>query len=162
MLWLQGLIFTVLVPGVVAFYLPQTLRTTPAAGAWWSLGWILFAVGALIYSLCLFTFLAAGGTPAIFFTRPVRALLGEEPQQIVRSGLYRYTRNPMYLGVFAAIAGQAIVYRSLRIAVYLAVAIVFFHCVVVFLEEPHLARTRGPSYDEYRRRVPRWLGLPRP
>jgi protein-S-isoprenylcysteine O-methyltransferase Ste14 len=162
LLWLQGLIFSVLVPGVVAFYVPQTLRTGPALGGWWSLGWILFALGALIYLLCLYNFLAAGGTPAIFFTRPIRALLGEEPQQVVRSGLYRYSRNPMYLGVFTAIAGQAIVYRSLRIAVYLAIAIVFFHCVVVFLEEPHLARARGPAYDEYRRRVPRWLGLPRP
>ena len=48
LLWLQGLIFTVLVPGVVAFYVPQTLRNGHAANAgWWSLGWILFAVGAV-------------------------------------------------------------------------------------------------------------------
>ncbi len=161
LLWLQGLIFTVLVPGVVAFYVPQTLRRGPAPGGWWSLGWILFALGALIYLRCLVDFLRSGGTPAIFFTRPIRALLGEEPQQVVRSGLYRYSRNPMYLGVFAAVAGQALVYRSAAITVYLAIVIVFFHCVVVFLEEPHLARARGPSYDEYRRRVPRWLGLPR-
>jgi protein-S-isoprenylcysteine O-methyltransferase Ste14 len=162
LLWLQGLLFSVLVPGVVAFYVPQTLRNGhAAAGGWWSLGWILFALGALIYLRCLFNFLAAGGTPAIFFTRPIRAVLGEEPKQVVSSGLYRYSRNPMYLGVFTAIASQALVYRSLPITVYLAIAIVFFHCVVVFLEEPHLARARGPAYDEYRRRVPRWLGLPR-
>ena len=160
-LWLQGLIFTVLVPGVVAFFLPQWLRTTPAAGGWWSLVWILFAAGAAIYLRCLVDFLRAGGTPAIFFTRPLRAALGEEPKQVVRSGFYRYSRNPMYLGVFAAIAGQACVYRSRTIAIYLLIAITFFHCVVVFLEEPHLARARGPAYDDYRRRVPRWLGLPR-
>jgi len=161
MLWLRGLIFTILGPGVVAFYVPQTLRRGPVPGGWWSLGWILFALGALIYLRCLLDFLRAGGTPSIFFARPVRALMGEEPQQVVRSGLYRYTRNPMYLGVLTAIAGQAIVYRSRGIAVYLAIAMVFFHCVVVFLEEPHLARVRDPAYAEYRRRVPRWLGLPR-
>lgn len=162
MLWLRGLIFTVLVPGVVAFFLPQRLRTAPAPGGWWSLGWILFALGALIYLRCLLDFLLAGGTPSIFFTRPIRTLIGEEPRQLVRNGLYRFSRNPMYLGVLLAIAGQAAVYRSLRIALYFLIAALFFHGVVVFLEEPHLARVRGPAYNDYRRRVPRWLGLPRP
>ncbi len=161
LLWLQGLIFTVLVPSVVAFYIPQTLRRGPEPGGWWSLGWIAFAVGAAIYLRCLVDFLGAGGTPAIFFTRHVRAVLGEEPRQVVQAGLYRYSRNPMYLGVFTAIAGQACVYRSRPITVYLLITVAFFHCVVVFLEEPHLARARGPAYDDYRRRVPRWLGLPR-
>ena len=36
-----------------------------------------------------------------------------------------------------------------------------FRLVVVLLEEPHLARIRGPAYEEYRRRVPRWIGLAR-
>jgi protein-S-isoprenylcysteine O-methyltransferase Ste14 len=161
LLWLQGLVFTVLVPGVVAFYIPQTMHRGPAPGGWWSLGWILFALGAAIYALCLVNFLTAGGTPAIFFTRPVGAILGEEPLHIVEKGLYRYSRNPMYLGVLTAIAGQAIVYCSSRIAIYLLIAALFFHCVVVFLEEPHLARARGPVYDDYRHRVPRWLGVPR-
>jgi protein-S-isoprenylcysteine O-methyltransferase Ste14 len=161
MLWLQGLIFTVLVPGVVAVYVPQTLREGPAAGGWWSVGWILFALGALIYLRCLLDFLLAGGTPSIFFTRPIRAILGEEPQKVVGGGLYRYSRNPMYVGVLTALAGQAIVYRSRAIAIYLLIAAVVFHCVVVFLEEPHLARVRGSAYNDYRRRVPRWLGLPR-
>ena len=161
LVWLQGLVFTILVPGIVAFYVPQTLRRAPAPGGWWSLGWILFVLGALIYLRCLLDFLRAGGTPSIFFTRPIRALLGEEPQQLVHSGLYRYSRNPMYVGVLTAIAGQAIVYRSRPIAVYCVIAALVFHLVVVLLEEPHLARVRGPAYDEYRRRVPRWLGLPR-
>jgi protein-S-isoprenylcysteine O-methyltransferase Ste14 len=161
-LWLQGLIFSVLVPGVVAFYVPQALRNgRTAAEGWWSLGWILFAIGVLIYLRCLVDFLRAGGTPAVFFTRPIRAILGEEPRQVVSGGLYRYSRNPMYVGVITAIAGQAIVYRSGGIALYALIAILTFHCVVVFLEEPHLARARGPAYDDYRRRVPRWLGLPR-
>jgi len=161
LLWFQGLVFTVLVPGVVAFYVPQTLRTGPAPGGLWSLGWILFALGALIYLRCLIDFLLAGGTPAVFFTRPIGALIGKEPPRVVENGLYRYSRNPMYVGVITAIVGQAIVYRSRNIAVYAAIAALTFHCVVVFLEEPHLCRARGPTYDDYRRRVPRWLGLPR-
>jgi protein-S-isoprenylcysteine O-methyltransferase Ste14 len=162
MLWLRGVVFTVLVPGMVSFYVPQRMRTGPAAGGWWNLGWILFAIGALIYFRCLVGFIAAGGTPAIFFTRHARAILGEEPQQVVRSGLYRHSRNPMYLGVLTAIAGQACVYRSRPIAIYLLCAALGFHLVVVLIEEPHLARSRGPEYEDYRRRIPRWLGLPRP
>lgn len=162
MLWLRGIVFSVLVPGLVAVLIPQWLRKNPAHGGWWSLGWILVASGVFIYVRCLVEFLRAGGTPAIFFTRQVRAIIGEEPQQIVRSAFYRYSRNPMYLAVFLAIAGQALVYGSVPIAGYLLIAILFFHCVVVFLEEPHLARARGAAYDEYRRHVPRWFGVPRP
>lgn len=160
MLWLRGLIFSVLVPGVVAFYLPWTMRSGPAAGGWWSLGWVLFALGALIYLVCLFNFLRAGGTPAIFFIRPLRALVGEEPPEVVHRGLYCYSRNPMYVGVITAIVGQALVYRSRGIALYALIAALVFHWVVVFLEEPHLATARGPAYDDYRRRLPRWLGIP--
>lgn len=161
MLWLRGLLFTILVPGVVAFFIPQRLRNPSPSGGPWSLGWILFALGALIYFRCLLDFLSAGGTPSIFFTRPARAILGEEPQQLIRNSLYRYSRNPMYLGVLLAIAGQAVACRSARIALYLVIVAVFFHCIVVFLEEPHLSRTRGVVYNDYRRRVPRWLGVPR-
>jgi len=161
LLWLRGIAFTLLVPGVVAFLVPQWLRTTPAAGGWWSFGWIAFAIGTAIYLRCLVDFLRAGGTPAIFFTRHARALIGEEPRRVVHNGIYRYSRNPMYVGVITAIAGQACVYRSRGIALYALIAALTFHCVVVFIEEPHLVRERGPSYEDYCRRVPRWLGLPR-
>ena len=158
MLWLQGLIFTVLVPGVVAFYIPQTLRRGPAPGGWWSLGWILFAAGAAIYTLCLFNFLSAGGTPAIFFTRHIRFLIGEEPAGLVSTGIYRFSRNPMYAGVLLTVFGQALLFASLRVAIYACVASLFFPCIVVFLEEPHLRATRGHDYEVYLRSVPRWLG----
>jgi protein-S-isoprenylcysteine O-methyltransferase Ste14 len=163
MVWVRGLIFTVLVPGIVFWWVPQQLRQGhPAAGGWWRAGWILLAAAVLVYLQCLLSFLLAGGTPAIFFTRPVRFLLGEEPGKVVQGGLYRYSRNPMYIGVLSAIAAQAIIYRSLNIAIYAALATIFFYFVVVFLEEPHLASVRGPDYQEYCRRVPRWFGRPRP
>ncbi len=162
MVWVRGVIFTVLVPGLVFWWVPQQLREGhPAAGGWWRLGWILLAAAVLGYLQCLLNFLLAGGTPAIFFTKPIRFLLGEEPGKVVKSGLYRYSRNPMYVSVLSAIVAQAIIYKSLPIASYAALAIIFFHLVVVFLEEPHLARVRGADYLDYRRRVPRWFGRPR-
>lgn len=158
-LWLRGLVFTVLVPAVVAVLVPQELRTGPQPAGAWALGWILFGAGAAVYLLCLAGFLAAGGTPAIFFSRAASWLLGAEPPRVVRTGLYRYSRNPMYLGVLCAIAGQAVAYRSRAIAIYLLCAALWFHLVVVWLEEPYLARKRGQAYEDYRAQVPRWLGV---
>jgi protein-S-isoprenylcysteine O-methyltransferase Ste14 len=60
-----------------------------------------------------------------------------------------------------AVFGQALIFGSREVAFYGAACWLCFHIVIVFLEEPHLRRERGPSYDEYRRRVPRWLGWPR-
>ena len=162
MLWLRGIIFSIVVPGTVAVLVPQRLRQgTEAATGWWQFGWLLLAVATLMYLRCLVSFLASGGTPAIFFVRSLRFVLGEEPQVLVRGGLYRFSRNPMYLSVLTAIAAQAIVYKSTSIATYAATATLVFHLVVVLIEEPHLARGRGSEYEQYRRRVPRWLGRTR-
>jgi protein-S-isoprenylcysteine O-methyltransferase Ste14 len=158
LLWLRGLIFTVLVPFVVGGYVPWSLRDTPAAPGLWSAGWLLVVVGGGIYFACLLRFLSAGGTPAVFFTRPLRFLIGEEPRRVVEAGLYRFSRNPMYVGVVLTIFGQALVFASARIATYGVCVWLAFHVVVVLLEEPHLRATRGAGYEAYCRRTPRWLG----
>jgi protein-S-isoprenylcysteine O-methyltransferase Ste14 len=151
MLWLRGLIFTALVPVVIAYFLPRWVGYHPAVRP---AGWLLIVPGILIYALCLIRFLAAGGTPAIFFTRPLRFLIGETPAALVSEGLYRYSRNPMYLGVLLTIFGQGLVSYGL-------IVWICFHAAVVLLEEPQLRKQNGEPYDEYRRRVPRWfLRLP--
>jgi protein-S-isoprenylcysteine O-methyltransferase Ste14 len=160
MLWLRALIFTVLVPGSVAVLAPWTIYNGSAlAGSWWQAGWPLVIAGATIYLLCLLTFLAENGTPAIFFTRALRSVLGEEPGTLVRGGLYRYSRNPMYVGVLAVVFGQAILFASLALTVYGVVLFAAFDMVVAFLEEPHL-KARDPfAFEAYSRTTPRWLGL---
>jgi len=161
-LWLRGVIFTALVPFVVGCLVPQNLRgEAGAAPGWWNAGYVLLAAGAALYLWCLVCFLMSGGTPAIFFTRHLSFLLGKEPPDVVRTGPYRYSRNPMYLGVLAAIFGQALLYRSRPILIYGACTALAFHLVVVFLEEPHLRKTRDAGYEKYLYTVPRWLGRPR-
>jgi len=118
------------------------------------------AAGTLIYGLCLIRFLAAGGTPAIFFTRHLWLLIGEEPARLVSGGLYRFSRNPMYGGVLLVVFGQAALFASPRMAAYGCALFVFFHLIVVFVEEPHLRAARGLPYESYCREIPRWLGLP--
>ena len=157
--WIRGIIFTVLVPGTIAVYVPLRMsELLTASGGLWDVGWLLISAGTLGYLWCFVRFLMSGGTPAIFFTRPVKFLLGEEPGRLVQEGLYRYSRNPMYVSVLLVIFGQALRFGSPQIAEYGLIVWLGFHIVVVLLEEPHLREERGPSYEEYCRHVPRWIG----
>jgi protein-S-isoprenylcysteine O-methyltransferase Ste14 len=142
-------------------FLPGFYRGGELKDGFWRIGWLLVGVGAAIYLMCLLAFLFSGGTPAIFFTRPLKFILGEEPPKLVRQGLYRFSRNPMYVGVVTAVFGQALIFGSRGVAWYGVLPWLCFHVVVVFLEESHLRQERGASYDKYRRKVPRWIGWPR-
>ena len=72
-------------------------------------------------------------------------------------GLYRYTRNPMYVGVLTVVVGWAVLFGATKLLIYGAVVATCFHSVVVFYEEPHLERVFGEEYVQYKRRVGRWL-----
>jgi hypothetical protein len=88
MVWIRGLIFTILVPCVVAIYVPSRIYGSSGINSGWSAGWLLVAAGAIVYALYLFEFLASGGTPAIFFTRKLKFVLGEEPTKLLQDGLH--------------------------------------------------------------------------
>ena len=87
------------------------------------------------------------GTPAPI--APTRTL--------VVTGLYRYVRNPIYVGVAAVIFGQALLFGDLRLLWYAALLWLFFHVFVLAYEEPTLERTFGASYEDFRANVPRWM-----
>ena len=162
MLWIRGFFFAALAPGIVVGLVPYLLNgDRPLQGGAWQLGWIPLCLGVAVLLSCLWHFLAAGGTPAPFFTRRMRAIVGEEPAKLVCGGLYRVSRNPMFLGVLAAVFGQAVLYASVPVAIFGLATWLFLHLTVVYMEEPHLKRKQGQSYADYCRRVPRWLGFPR-
>ena len=52
MLWLRAVVFSALVPGVVAFYVPWVIGPRTAASGFWLSGWVLVAAGAAIYLRC--------------------------------------------------------------------------------------------------------------
>lgn len=157
MLAIRAALFTI-IPLLVAAGVPYWIDPTrrPHAGAW-AAGWLAVFAGAVIYLMCLLEFMSAGGTPAIFFTRAFRFLIGEEPRTLIQSGLYSRTRNPMYLSVMLAVAGQALAFASVPIALYALLLFVIFHTIVVVIEELHLKAERGAAYEAYTRRVRRWL-----
>jgi protein-S-isoprenylcysteine O-methyltransferase Ste14 len=108
----------------------------------------MIAVGAAIYFRCAWEFAVRGlGTPAPI--APTKFL--------VTTALHRYVRNPMYIGVFGVVLGEAATFHSLRLLGYAAFLCIPVESFVVFYEEPTLRRQFGESYEEYRRKVPRWI-----
>ncbi|MCI0515308.1 isoprenylcysteine carboxylmethyltransferase family protein [candidate division KSB1 bacterium] len=78
------------------------------------------------------------------------------PKVLVTHGFYRYTRNPMYLGVLGILLSEALFFSSLSLLIYPALILGSFHLFVVGYEEPHLRREFGEAYTAYCRTTPRW------
>jgi len=144
-------VFFVLAPGTMAGLVPWLVtgwgRPDDGYGPAALAGGLLVALGAVAVITCFVRFVREGrGTPA-----PVAPT-----EELVVGGLYRFVRNPMYLAVASVIAGQALLFRSGGVAVWL---IVFLVAVVAFVkgyEEPRLTEQFGESYERYRRAVPGW------
>ena len=151
---LKTLVFTIVVPGTVGVYIPYRLRGPgphPISGVG-VLGLAPIAAGLAMYLWCAWDFAVFGsGTP----------LSLDAPKQLVARGLYRFVRNPMYVGVLLAILGQALWFGSAATLRYALAVVLFFHSFVVFYEEPTLRRKFGEPYAQYSLEIPRWLPKPR-
>jgi protein-S-isoprenylcysteine O-methyltransferase Ste14 len=79
------------------------------------------------------------------------------PANLVVVGLFRYTRNPIYVSVTLILLGWAVSFALPGLYIYAIIVAVAFHLRVVFAEEPWLARTHGAKWREYAARVPRWF-----
>ncbi len=159
-------IFLVVAPGFVAVLVP-----------WWISGWrleapffgitlfrfaggLLIALGSigLLDSFARFAMQGVGTPAPVFPTR-----------HLVVTGLYRYVRNPMYVGVASAILGQGLFLGNGPLLEYGGVVWLLFHLFVLMYEEPTLRASFGPEYKLFCTRVPRWIprltpwnGPPRP
>lgn len=147
----KTLIFTILVPCTVTILIPRWLLSAEAArpsSVFRYFGLIPITIGAAIYFWCAWDFATVGrGTPA-----PI-----DPPKDLVARGLYRFTRNPMYVGVLTVLLGEAALFASFTLLQYAAVVLLLFHLFVVFYEEPALNKQFGKSYRTYCAAVPRWL-----
>lgn len=110
----------------------------------------LVTAGASVAVLGVLTFRGAGTT--VDPTRPGRAAV------LVRHGVYRYSRNPMYLGLLVLLAGWAAWLAHWPAAlVGLPLFVYVLNRFQIVPEEGALARLFGAEYDDYRREVRRWL-----
>ncbi|MCI0614496.1 isoprenylcysteine carboxylmethyltransferase family protein [bacterium] len=150
MLILKNLLFTLIFPGTVAVYLPHlfTREDTAHGGVSLAISILFFATGAAVYLWCVWDFASYGrGTPL-----PIDA-----PKKLVVRGLYKFVRNPMYVGILTTILGWAILYHTWLVLIYAACVWFFQELFIIFYEEPHLKKIFGAEYEEYCARVGRWL-----
>jgi protein-S-isoprenylcysteine O-methyltransferase Ste14 len=75
----------------------------------------------------------------------------------VIDSLYRYTRNPMYVGVLLAVTGHVLWFGSPWLTGYALLLWLIIHVFVTTYEEPHLRKTFGRAYQQYCQKVPRWF-----
>jgi protein-S-isoprenylcysteine O-methyltransferase Ste14 len=112
------------------------------------IGALLFLAALPLFLQFLVRFVAEGrGTPA-----PVAPT-----QRLVVGGPFRWVRNPGYIAVLCLVVGEGLLFAHTSVLVYAASLAVAFHLFVLLYEEPTLRRQFGTEYEQYCRRVPRWL-----
>ncbi len=149
---LKSLFFLILVPGLLIGYLPYRISTSDtelfALGVLRFLAFPLLLTGWVAMLWCFWNFLVNGrGTPA-----PIAP-----PKELVSVGLYRYIRNPMYVAGIIALFGWILWSPSLPLILAPFLFFIAAHLFVTGYEEPTLKKKFGAVYEEYRRRVPRWI-----
>jgi protein-S-isoprenylcysteine O-methyltransferase Ste14 len=111
-------------------------------------GLILIGVGSVFMLNMFMCFALAGkGTPAPF----------APPKRLVTKGLFRYVRNPGYIGGLMILVGEGIFLESYVVFFFAIFMGAMFHIYVIYYEEPSLKKRFGDSYKEYINMVPRWL-----
>jgi len=110
-------------------------------------GWLLVVAGVAIGAIASAAF-GRAGTPVVPFERSTA---------LVTDGLFRYTRNPMYLGMVILLLGIAIVLGTLSAFLPISVFVWIIQRQFIEGEERFLAEIFGEAYDKYRQRVRRWF-----
>jgi protein-S-isoprenylcysteine O-methyltransferase Ste14 len=145
----RALLAFVALPGTVAFIIPVTwLWYSRHLQIVYPVGFVPLAAGILTILWCIRDFYVSGkGTLSPW----------APPQILVVVGLYRFSRNPMYISVILILFGWTVSFSSMPLFVYAMAIIIAFHLRVVFGEEPVLAQKFDGEWESYARRVPRWF-----
>ena len=152
-LFLRAAIFFLIAPGLVLGWIPYWILSRrpppPVVPSVQRLpGLVLMAIGLTCLLWCFRDFVVRGrGTPAPY----------DPPKKLVTMGLYRFVRNPMYVALVTALAGEALFFGSRSLWIYAAFAWLAFHLRVLLFEEPRLRELFGAEYEAYRAAVPRWI-----
>ena len=110
-------------------------------------GWLLIALGVGLMAWAVLT-----------FTRARTTVLPYRPaSQVVSSGPFRFSRNPIYLADTLIYAGMSLLTRMAWPLVVLPFVLVALYALVIKREERYLGEAFGTEYAEYRRRVRRWV-----
>jgi protein-S-isoprenylcysteine O-methyltransferase Ste14 len=136
-------------PGLTAYIIPIAIGVAthrprghlPVAVA-------LICIGTWVLLWCVREFYVAGrGTLAPW----------ARPKQLVTTGPYRFSRNPMYVCVALVLLGWCTLWDSPGLDIYAVVTLCVLFVRVLALEEKWVARQFGAQWETYRARTPRWL-----
>lgn len=109
--------------------------------------------GAFIFAGLVVSFAGVG----IFLRRGTAIIPFKPATCLVASGIYRWTRNPMYLGLALIYAGVTTLFNSLPALVLLPPVLAIIQIQVIAKEEAYLERAFGNDYLAYKDRVRRWI-----
>ena len=139
-------------PGFVLVYIPYWIThfQLPAGEPLWRM--------LIAFALMLAGLMPLFASIARFIFEGRGTLVPAVPtERLVVTGLYRFVRNPMYVGVLATLAGETVLFESRQMLEYtLAVGLVI-QLFILFYEEPTLSRRHPEDFPRYKRNVPRWL-----
>jgi protein-S-isoprenylcysteine O-methyltransferase Ste14 len=110
-------------------------------------GWAMVWLGLAVSLWGVLTFQLAGTTMFPF----------EAASRLVRRGPYRFTRNPMYLGMTIVYVGFALVFNTVWPLVLLPLVLWGLVRGVIRVEEAYLEKEFGDDYRDFKKRVRRWL-----
>ena len=149
MLFLRALISFLVLPGTVAGVIPAWIVSSDRGrGQGFIIGAVPLMIGVVMLLWCVRDFYVSGrGTLAPW----------DPPKRLVIVGLYRFTRNPMYVDILLLLAGWSLFVGSLFLAVYTVILVFVFHLRVLLYEEPRLKKQFGEEWVAYTAAVPRWL-----
>ena len=112
------------------------------------IGAVPLAIGLVMLLWCVRDFYVSGkGTLAPW----------DPPKSLVIVGLYRFTRNPMYVSIALLLGGWSLIAASPLLAGYTVILAIAFHLRVLLYEEPRLKKQFGEKWASYATAVPRWL-----
>ncbi len=139
-----------IVTGVLIWLVPgnHTLAFSVEAWQFW-VGGILFDSGCLIAVFGVISFKKAQTT--------VNPIEPEQASKLVTSGIYRFTRNPMYLGFLLALLGWTVFCLNPYGLVFCALFVWLMNELQIKPEEAALQKLFGEEYRQYMARVRRWI-----
>jgi protein-S-isoprenylcysteine O-methyltransferase Ste14 len=140
-------ILAYLIGFVVQLYLPIPIRSPEIVRIALVAGLILVVIGVAV------AFSALG----IFRKRNTTTIPFKTPTSLVTSGPYRFTRNPMYVGLTLVYLGVAGTRADIWPVIVLPVMLAYVNFIVLPVEERHLQNAFGDAYADYGARVRRWL-----
>jgi protein-S-isoprenylcysteine O-methyltransferase Ste14 len=120
-----------------------------------------FLLPMLANVLGILLLIAGASLPLIAFLQMRKVKTHIEPWQptttIISDGVYRFSRNPIYLGLTLIYLGLTCLFNSVWFLPFLPLVLMAIHYGVILREEHYLENKFGEEYLNYKRRVRRWI-----